>query len=317
MGADDLNKTILTSFLISFFLDCLFYGIFFVAYAITMWLLLFAARRRKGQSRSRDIAHAGLLTVMLGLAFVYLVLDVVVNIHAFEGDGGNLAAAEAVFVVSNPESLWGPKLGVLVTQMILADAYLIYRVYVVYSSSLVVTAAPAFFLVCEAAFGFTTVHYQIHPGIAAIPEIMSILFFASSLVTNVLSTGLIAGRIIRSNRRVREFRMSGVGRTASRGSGVVDIIVQSAAVYSCALIVILIAMFTATVQPLVVLGVLPSLAGAVFSAVIIRTRLSDATSPEVHQVDFRGQARLMVPQRVGTGLSIVVSREIISSDDAK
>lgn len=55
----------------------------------------------------------------------YLVLDVVVNIHAFEGDGGNLAAAEAVFVVSNPESLWGPKLGVLVTQMILADAYLV------------------------------------------------------------------------------------------------------------------------------------------------------------------------------------------------
>lgn len=64
------SQTILTSFLISFFLDCLFYGIFFVAYAITMWLLLFAARRRKGQSRSRDMAHAGLLTVMLGLAFV-------------------------------------------------------------------------------------------------------------------------------------------------------------------------------------------------------------------------------------------------------
>lgn len=35
-----------------------------------MWLLLFAARRRKGQSRNRDMAHAGLLTVMLGLAFV-------------------------------------------------------------------------------------------------------------------------------------------------------------------------------------------------------------------------------------------------------
>ncbi len=74
------------------------------------------------------------------------------------------------------------------------------------------------------------------------------------------TTGLIAGRIIRSNRRVREFRMSGVGRDASQGSGVVDIIVQSAAVYSCALVVILIAMFTATVEPLVVLGVIPSLA---------------------------------------------------------
>ncbi|OJT11082.1 hypothetical protein TRAPUB_12366 [Trametes pubescens] len=319
MSADDLNKTILTSFLISFFLDCLFYGIFFVTYAITIWLLLFTARRRKGQSKRRDMAQAALLTVMLGLAFVYLVLDVVVNIHAFEGDGGDLAAAEHMFIVSNPKSLWGPKLGTLVTQMILADAYLIYRVYVVHSQSIVIVAVPAVFLLGEAAFGFTTVHYQIHPtGVAtALPSVMSILFFASSLVTNVLSTGLIAGRIIRSNRRVREFRMSGVGRDASQGSGVVDIIVQSAAVYSCALVVILIAMFTATVEPLVVLGVIPSLAGAVFSAVIIRTRLSDATSPEVHQVDLRGQPRLMVPQRVDTGLSIIVSREIISSDDAK
>lgn len=246
-------------------------------------------------------------------------LDVVVNIHAFEGDGGNLAAAEAVFVVSNPESLWGPKLGVLVTQMILADAYLvrarrqlhnsskylltlspqIYRVYVVYSSSLVVTIAPAFFLVCEAGT-FTSsrdkqlrlshnlrsvrLHHcalpdpsgncsdsrdHVHLVLRLLPRDECVVnrYVPPPLIPqhphtyrSGCTTGLIAGRIIRSNRRVREFRMSGVGRTASRGSGVVDIIVQSAAVYSCALIVILIAMFTATVQPLVVLGVLPSLA---------------------------------------------------------
>lgn len=55
----------------------------------------------------------------------YLVLDVVVNVHAFADDGGDLAAAQDFFVVNNPVSLWGPKLGILVTQTILADGYLV------------------------------------------------------------------------------------------------------------------------------------------------------------------------------------------------
>ncbi|KAI0632672.1 hypothetical protein C8Q77DRAFT_835684 [Trametes polyzona] len=324
MALDDLDKGVLTSYLVSFFLNCLFFGIFFVTYAITIWLLVFNGRRRRGQSRRRDLAQAGLLSVMLALALAYMLLDVAINVKAFAGADGDLSTTLALFDVTNRRSLWGPKLSILVTQTLLADGYLVYRLYVVWSRSLTVIIAPVLFLICEAAFGYTTVHYQVHPEASppsgthrvALPGVMTILCFSSSLITNLLSTGLIAGRIIRSNRRVREFRLSGCG-AASQRSCLVDIVVQSAAIYSGALVVVLIAMFTATAEPLVVLGILPSLAGAVFSLVIIRTRLSDATSPEAQEVDLQLPPRLPPPQRIGTGLSIMVSREVISCEDTK
>ncbi|KAI0819798.1 hypothetical protein BC628DRAFT_1413478 [Trametes gibbosa] len=326
MAFSDLDKSLLTSYLVSFFLDCLFFGVFFVAYAITIWLLIFHDRRRRGHIKSLDKAQAVLLSVMLVLALTYVVLDVAANVHAFESNGGDLSAAEQVFSVTNPKSLWGPKLGVLVTQTILADGYLIYRLYVVWGRSLAVVVAPTFFLLCDAAFGYATVHYQIHPednhpsgAPASLSSIMTTAFLASSLATNVISTGLIVARIIRTNNRVRDIRVTSTNRWgSSQASYLVDIIVQSAAVYACALVVVLIAMYTAASEPLVVLGILPSLAGAVFSMVIIRSRLSSAAS-DVHQVaDLRAHPRMAhQPQRMASNFSIVVSREVISHEDAK
>ncbi|KAI0364035.1 hypothetical protein BV20DRAFT_974906 [Pilatotrama ljubarskyi] len=321
---DQSDKDLLTSYLVSFFLDCLFFGVFSVAYAITIWLLLFNDVRRHLRNKRWDLTQAGLLTVMHMLAFTYVVLDVVVNVSAFAGDGGDLNAAIELFRVNNSVSLWGPKLGVLVTQTILGDAYLIYRLHVVWSRSFVVIAAPAFFLLCNIASGYAMVHYQIHPGdnqsvhgTNSLPRVMLILFFISSIVTNVLSTGLIAGRVISSKRSVRDIRIRPKA-LASRLTGVVDIIVQSAALYTCAFVVILATMFTAVKEPLVVLGFLPSLTGFAFALVVIRTRLSDAATQEVHRVDFRGNPRV-VQQAISRDrdLSIHVDTEVISYDERK
>ncbi|KAH9856170.1 hypothetical protein C2E23DRAFT_810374 [Lenzites betulinus] len=326
MAFTALNKGLLTSYLVFFFLDCLFFGVFFVAYAITIWLLIFNDRRRHGQTLARDRAQAALLSVMLLLAFTYMVLDVVANVHAFETNGGDLSAAEQAFSITNPKSLWGPKLGVLVTQTLLADGYLIYRLYIVWGRSLAVIVAPTFFLVCDAAFGFAMVHYQIHPeenhppgAPASLSSIMTTAFLASSLTTNVISTGLIAARIIRSSNRVRDIRVTTTSWGSSQASRLVDIIVQSAAVYACALVVVLIAMYTAVDEPLVVLGILPSIAGAVFSIVIIRSRLSNAAS-DSHQAtvaDLRTHPRMAPPRRKVSNLSIAVSHEVISHEDTK
>ncbi|KAI0351213.1 hypothetical protein OH77DRAFT_1430016 [Trametes cingulata] len=319
MSVDQSDKDLLTSYLVSFFLDCLFFGVFSVAYAITIWLLLFNDSRRHLRNRRWDITQASLLTVMHILAFTYVVLDVVVNVQAFAGDGGDLNAAIDRLRVNSAASFWGPKLGLLVTQTILADGYLTYRLYVVWSRSVSVAILPALLIVCNAAFGFAMVHYQIHPDRdhSNLSHLMTILFFASSIVSNVLSTGLIAGRIISSKLRVRDIRI-GHSVWASRLTGVVDIIVQSAALYSCALIVILATMFSAVNEPLVVVGFLPSLTGFAFSLVVIRARLSDATTKDVHRVDLRGNPRMMPPVRSRTrDLSIHVEREVISYDEHK
>ncbi|KAI0669076.1 hypothetical protein C8Q78DRAFT_978857 [Trametes maxima] len=311
MGVDDTNKTILTSSLVAFFLDSLFFGIFFVTYAITIWLLVFSERRRQ-QHRRLDLAQATLLSVMLVLAF-YLILDVVVNVHAFAGDSGDLPAAERLLQITSPDSFWGARLTILVTQTILADGFLIYRLYVVWSRTLFIIVAPVFFYLGDAVFGYAMVNYQVHPEpgtsdgvVGPLLDIMTVLFFTSSFVTNVLTTGLIALRIIRSNRSVRDIRVGpALGETCQR-SRVLDIMVQSAALYACALLAILITMRTAPSEPIVVVSILPSLAGAVFSLVILRNRLADATNPKpAHRVDL-----LAPPMTLAAPLSIQVTREV-------
>ncbi|KAI0640919.1 hypothetical protein C8Q79DRAFT_1003991 [Trametes meyenii] len=312
MGVDDTNKTILTSSLVAFFLDSLFFGIFFVTYAITIWLLVFPERRRQ-QYKRLDLAQAALLSVMLVLAFVYLILDVIVNVHAFAGYSGDLPSAEKLLRITSPESFWGARLVILVTQTILADGFLIYRLYVVWSRSLFIIIAPAFFYLGDAVFGYAMVNYQVHPEpgtfdgvVGPLLAIMTVLFFTSSFVTNVLTTGLISLHIIRSNRSVRAIRVGpALGETCQR-SRVFDIMVQSAALYACALLAILITMRTAPSRPIVVVSILPSLAGAVFSLVILRNRLADATNPKpAHRVDL-----LAPPMTLAAPLSIQITREV-------
>ncbi|KAI0776603.1 hypothetical protein BD413DRAFT_224865 [Trametes elegans] len=317
---DQSQQGVLISYLTSFFLDCLCFGVFFVTYAITIWILVFNERRRQQRNKNMDIAQAALLTLMLVIALCYLILDVVVNVHAFAGDSGDLAAAENLFLVENPGSLWGPKLALLVTQTILADGFLIYRVYAVWSRSFLISLVPTIFLLCDAAFGYAMVNFQIHresdntdDKATTLADIMTKLFIASSLVTNVLSTGLIAARIIISNRRVSDFRIPHANGQRSQRSGLLDIMVQSAALYLCALLIVLVTMFTVTKEPLVVLGFLPSLAGFVFSLVIVRTHLSDATNTDgVHRVDL--SARRAENSRAA-GMSIHIVQETSSFED--
>ncbi|KAI0742395.1 hypothetical protein C8Q80DRAFT_904930 [Daedaleopsis nitida] len=276
--------------LIALFLESLLFGAFAVLYCISIWILMY---REKHHGRSK--VHKWMFataTIMFVLAIAHLCFDVQRAIDGFITHGGSPTGTLDFYSrLSNPTHVG--KSVIYITQTLVGDAFVAYRMYVVWGRNPWILVLPLSLLFGTAIAGYG-ICYELTQvkGSGAIfetnlvPWITS--FFSLSLTTNVIATLLITGRIVWSNQKVKKYR---AGYASLTYWGVVETIVQSAAIYSAALISLLATYVSGSNAQYVCLDSLQPLIGIVFTLIIIRVGLNETTS-EASRGTHPGETRI-------------------------
>lgn len=169
-----------------------------------------------------------------------------------------------------------------IMSVIVADAFIVYRTYIVWSQNYLIVAIPlllfvvdfgaAIFLLVGMASSKTTLAHLIH---------LTAAFAAATLAANLICTVLISLRIwrVRSN-------MSGLTREGLDPlSGVVKLIVESAAIYTVVLIAEIIALGVGSAVYDVLFDIQSPIIGIVFSMIIIRVSRGQAQGDTSESTD--------------------------------
>nr|VWO96604.1 N/A [Ganoderma boninense] len=321
--------------LICLFVETLIFGAFAVLYSIAVWLLI-GGRTDRRRPRSRAcLWMLGTSTTMFVLALAHVVCDVHRAVKGLIVGSRTLDGAEQ-FYGTLSETTQVLKSILYVVQTLVGDAFVIYRLHVIWNRSVSIIVLPAVLLAGTCITGLIACQHMTRiEGLGVIfaqtlaPWITS--FFALSLTTNVLAAGerafaqvifmkaltfvrntlpvLISGRIIWSNYNMRKYRAGYPGAVVANW-GVVELVVQSAAIYTCVLILLLGTYLSGSnVQYIFRDALQPSLIGFVFTLIIIRVRLRDATTSSSGEMatarggsgsdptSNRGQDRRLYPLR--------------------
>lgn len=257
-----------TAQLLALFLEALFFGTFSVLYFIAVFILLL--RSDSITSTNRRLFYTA--TLMFILSIVHMAIDVRRAVEAFINFGDQESGGSNVFYSNIGERLGIAKDVVYITQTLVGDGFVTYRLYMVWDRNLYIVILPIMMLLATGVTGYGACYEEavatgifgnnIRPWITA--------FFSTSLATNVIATILIAYRIWHSGRKVRRYRASGL--TNSHWP-VIETVVQSAAIYSAALVALLGCYIANSFAQYTVLDAMTPLIGVVFTLIIIRVGL--------------------------------------------
>ncbi|KAI0686098.1 hypothetical protein C8T65DRAFT_154053 [Cerioporus squamosus] len=276
MSNIDYDKAILSSALVSLTVDTLFFGLFSGACAASLWLLV-GRNVTPHRSVLRRVSPAVVLGLMFMLALTYLVLDIDASLHGFVVKAGNPDAMMHGLTDIRPDrqSHWATKMTILFIQIVLADAFMVHRLYVVWDRNHWAAFTPALFWLASIVAGGMMVANLFRFEDNLTGDIRTVLFFGFSCVTNGLCSVLIIGRLIRTHTRTR----TGIHNPHLAVSPhltrivvlVADVIIQSAVVYFAASLGLLIYVVLGLPQPLPkwIIGGMPSFIGISTSAIVL------------------------------------------------
>ncbi|KAH9903271.1 hypothetical protein C8Q73DRAFT_45728 [Cubamyces lactineus] len=242
-------RQLLASVIASFFIETLLFGAFTVTYTQGTWSLLRIGSRSKPSRREWIVSFAS--TVMFILALGHLILSLQDLLDSFVTHSGSL---ESVYAALD-DSFLNPKLGVYITQTLIGDVFMMYRLFIVWNRRKRVVIAPAILT----AIGAVTGYWSLIEGSVLEFNGSPIIFCVTSICTNVLSTGLIMWRILRPLRQAT-VPPPLLARRFALARTVAEAIVQSAAIYTVASASLLITFFASPhVGYLACLNIFPSL----------------------------------------------------------
>ncbi|CDO76597.1 hypothetical protein BN946_scf184868.g11 [Trametes cinnabarina] len=248
-------RQLLRSYIAALYIETVLFGAFTVTYAMGIWSLMRIDCPGKPSMRDRAIAIISTAMWVLALAMAS---------NGFVDHAGSLSS---VYDSLSLQALWydsalgSARFAIYVTQTLIGDAFMIFRVFIVWSGSTKVIALPALLVVIDA--GYTSVWI----GFATF---MPLVFFFFSFTTNVLCSSLIMWRTLRSAYGSAAPKLMS-RRFTLKHRKVVEAILQSAAIYSAASVVLVITYFiSSSVAYSACLGTFPSLIGLVFSFIVLR-----------------------------------------------
>ncbi|KAJ8088832.1 hypothetical protein PM082_014078 [Marasmius tenuissimus] len=266
--------------LIGVLLECIVYGIYFTVFLQTLHIFL-----RKGVKSFVHVYLASTALVVFALITLRLAIDITIAVQTITGTNGH---GSTIF----------PKLSRLscatyVALTIIADIFIVYRVFAVWSRSLFVSAAPCSLSIAGIISGGLLASDAGQYGFNE-PRHLFTTFYCITLVLNVLSTALIACKLYISERQIELSSSLKLKRTSV-------IVIESAALYSACVIVIVVCNVTgADDAHLILLLTTPSIIGLTFSLIIVRVAGSSrSTSKTFTSIDdsrgsvlqFTGQLR--------------------------
>jgi len=213
---------------------------------------------------------------MYVLAVTHLSIDVYRAVKAFV-DYADIPHGSIVFYgrLNSPTEI--AKTALYALQTILADSFFVWRCYIVWNKRWPIIVLPG-----TMVLGTTTAAVMVcwefsrtKPGNVVFETLLSpwITFaWSMSLATTASCTGLIAFRIWRSQRQLKQYRMH------STLLPVMVMIIESGAVYSAALISTIAAYASGNNSQYILVDLIPSLIGIVFTLIIIRVALGISSS---------------------------------------
>ncbi|KAI9061921.1 hypothetical protein FKP32DRAFT_1604624 [Trametes sanguinea] len=263
---DNTARPLLRPYLVALFLEAILFGAFSVTYTAGLWSIMRVDYPGKPTTKDRVIALAS--TVMWALAFAHVILTFCITTSGFADHAGS---ADTVWNNLLHQSAWSDGLSmgsarfaIYVTQTLMGDAFMIFRVFVVWGGRVRVIVLPVLLVMVDAAAGYMSL------WIYSSGLITPVVFFSFSFFTNFLCTGLILWRTLRSSYGSAPPKLVSRRFTLDFRK-VIEALLQSAAVYSAASIALVATNFTSYHYGfLVCIGVFPSLIGLVFSFIVMR-----------------------------------------------
>ncbi|KAJ7853343.1 hypothetical protein B0H14DRAFT_2758648 [Mycena olivaceomarginata] len=252
--------------LIALVLETFNIGIFTTLFAVILRLILM--KRMSNPNR----LMLPILCLIWALSLAHWIIDITRAVSAFlDTPAGALSYYEDV---GNP--LEAAKTAVYTTVTMTGDFFMIYRCFVVWNRKwFIVTLPIALWFSCGVTgYGATRIllvargdgifFQQLTPWITS--------FFAMSLALNIYCTGFIAYRILRTRMALHKGN-SGNSRVYSA----LIVFLESAAIYSTSLLVLLIVYVLNSNSQYILLDVTTSLIGITFSMILLRLVIIDLT----------------------------------------
>jgi len=265
--------------LVSIFVQSCLWGIFTVLFFGSLSVLRKGVRNRNGMHRvmlGTAITMWVVATAHLGVNFSRIIEAFVIHRN---DEGG---PASYFNILSNFSNLFGSALYQL--QTLVGDAFLLYRLALVWNHNWRITGLPLLLLSGSTASAIGTL-YSFAKASAGVVfrENLSrwiISFFVLTLATNLICTILIAARIWTINRFTTHIIDN------SNLKPVMLVILESGAIYSCTLITLLACYLSGSWAQYLILDAVSSIVGIVFSMVILRLGMK-LSEPDGTTVEFR------------------------------
>ncbi|KAJ7924222.1 hypothetical protein B0H13DRAFT_1864097 [Mycena leptocephala] len=269
------NDDIQTATLISLFVESILYGLFILLFVFSISILL--GKKKQGMRINKPMVSASI--IMFILSTVHLGVDLRRAMDTFL-HGESIAAVNTASYIVKSTAYY--------LQTVTGDGFMLFRVYLVWNADNRACLPIFVCFITSVAMGIVTIHEfaRVSPSdpVFVKPHNWIVSFFSLTLFTNFSCTLLIAGRIWWINRQA--------GSAAEKISGrklgpTIIIIIESGAIYSACLIILLSLYASGSYAQYIVLdGVVQvvlgsSLQGVVFSLIIVRVGLgltSEATT---------------------------------------
>ncbi|KAI0655762.1 hypothetical protein C8Q70DRAFT_413637 [Cubamyces menziesii] len=273
--------------IVALFMESMLFGAFSVLYAIAIWILLYRQRISSRVRLNRMLFLTSTSLWILCSAHLTIVVIRATRGFAIRGERSD-GANDYYSIVSDPTEVAKDAVYNLTT--FIADSFVTYRLWVVWNRTWWILIIPSVLLLGTAAVGIglcvELAHTAVGDAIFA-PNLQPWIrsFFAISLATTLFATVFIAARLMWADRQSSEFRA--MGSAASSHWRVLETIIQSAAIYSAALVSSIGTYLAGSNAHYVCLDCVQPLIGITFTLIIIRIGLVPAVDGTVH----RGVAR--------------------------
>lgn len=255
-----------TAAIMSTVLEGILYGFSVLMFIGTVWALIY---KRRVRDVNRLIAAVAIMLLTLSTAHM------IVNIIRLE-DGlvkyrDTYTDGPAAFFADVSQITYVIKNAIYILHTLLGDGVVIYRCYVVWQSSRIIIL-PSLLWCCSAFTGFSAV-YSVSQATSNAGNIFTKAtgqsFFALTLSTNLISSGLLAYRIWKLECNVSALRTS--NRTLTP---ILRVLVDAAILYSVVLFPTLICFVCSNNGQYVMLDMLMPIISIAFYMVLIRVAIS-------------------------------------------
>ncbi|KAJ6452108.1 hypothetical protein C8R45DRAFT_1041372 [Mycena sanguinolenta] len=274
------------SALVGIVLENLAYGLY-MSYFIQCLKIIFARKNAKSGASIR------LLLITLVLFFLItlrMVLDNKGVVEAFTYAPTTLNAADIYLESFGNGAMF--RTGTYIALTIVADIFIVYRVYAVWGGSFIAAALPCLLAIADIVTGALLIQAIRELASGASPDghnvsTHAIIFYSFTLSLNVLCTFLISLRIYLTRRRAKGIIASGLDLGTT-----MTIVIESAALYSACLIAMIVPTALGNNIQFCLLSVMPGIVGIAFSLIIVR--MGAGLSP--HSTGRAGDAPMSVLQ---------------------
>ncbi|KAG1784279.1 hypothetical protein EV702DRAFT_44589 [Suillus placidus] len=265
-------------------LEGILYGFSVLMFIGTIWALTY---KRHMRDVNRPITSVAVLLFVLSTA--HMVVDIIQTEDGLVKYHDTFTSGPEAFFVDVPRKIFVIKNAIFILQTLLGDGVVIYRCFVVWQTIWVIIL-PSMLWCSVAVTGFYSVYnfLQAVQPTSNTERIFSkttlrciAAFYTLTLVTNLLSSGLLAFRIWKIERSVSTAHATKVTTT-----GILRVIMDAATLYSISLLCALISSLCSNDGGFVMIGILTSIISITFYMVIIRIAMGKNTHS--HTLTVRG-----------------------------